>query len=186
MAVSFDRTRLAPLKDTVAVVGVGETDYGKDYRGAGGQAVGKGEARYDSYSLASRALKRALDDAGLEKDDIDGLCTAGISSERACELWGLDPSWSGGGDAASCIIESCLAINAGLCTTVALVYGNAQRSMNTAYGGPGGAGGGLPSYFYYAPLGMTSQGALYALFFQRHKLLYGTTEQQLRVNAVEF
>ena len=46
MAVSFVRTRLAPLKDTVAVVGVGETDYGKDYRGAGGQAVSKGEARY--------------------------------------------------------------------------------------------------------------------------------------------
>ena len=48
MAVSFDRARLAPLKDAVAVVGVGETDYGKDYRGAGGQAVSKGEVRYDS------------------------------------------------------------------------------------------------------------------------------------------
>ena len=85
MAVSFDRERLAPLKDTVAVVGVGETDYGADYRGAGGKAVAKGEARYDSYTLASRALKRALDDAGLKKDDIDGLCTGPtLSSERAC------------------------------------------------------------------------------------------------------
>ena len=45
MAVSFDRSRLGRLKDTVAVVGVGETDYVKDYRGAGGQAVSKGEAR---------------------------------------------------------------------------------------------------------------------------------------------
>ena len=45
MAVSFDRARLAPLKNTVAVVGVGETDYGSDYRGAGGKAVAKGEAR---------------------------------------------------------------------------------------------------------------------------------------------
>ena len=64
MAVSFDRQRLGPLKDTVAIVGVGETDYGADYRGAGGRAVGKGEARYDSYTLASKAFKRALDDAG--------------------------------------------------------------------------------------------------------------------------
>src|SRR6266852_3569269 len=136
MAVSFDRARLAPLKDTVAVVGVGETDYGKDYRGAGGQTVSKGEARYDSYTLASRALKRALDDAGLKKDDIDGLCVGGtLSGERASEQWGLNPRWSGSGAAAQCIIEATMAINAGLCTTVALVYGNAQRSMDTAYGG---------------------------------------------------
>ena len=146
MAVSFDRARLAPLKDAVAIVGVGETDYAKDYRGAGGQAVGKGEARYDSYTLASRALKRALDDAGLRKDDIDGLCTGGtLSGERASEQWGLNPRWSGGGDAAQCIIEATLAINAGLCTTVALVYGNAQRSMDTAYGGARVTGGAVPS-----------------------------------------
>jgi len=186
MATSFDRERLGPLKDTVAVVGVGETDYGSDYRGAGGKAVAKGEAQYDSYTLASRALKRALDDAGLNKDDIDGLCVANLSSERACELWGMNPRWSGGGDAAQCIIEATMAINCGLCTTVALVYGNAQRSMNTAYGGSRVTGGGITSYFYYAPWGLTSQGALYALLFQRHKLLYGTTEEQLGAIAVAF
>ena len=101
MADIFDRKRLAPLKDTVAIVGVGETDYGADYRGAGGRAMAKGEARYDSYTLASRALKRALDDAGLTKEDIDGLCTGPtLSGERASELWGLNPRWSGSGDAA--------------------------------------------------------------------------------------
>ena len=178
--------RLAQLKDIVAIVGVGETDYAKDYRGSGGQAVEKGVARYDSYTLASRALKRALDDAGLTKSDIDGLCTANLSGERASELWGLNPRWSGSGDAAQCIIEATMAINAGLCTTVALVYGNAQRSMDTAYGGARVTGGAITSYFYYAPWGMTSQGALYALFFQRHKLLYGTTEAQLGAIAVAF
>ena len=39
MPVSFDRARLGALKDTVAVVGVGETDYAKDYRAPGGEAV---------------------------------------------------------------------------------------------------------------------------------------------------
>ena len=157
MAVTFDRARLGRLKDAVAVVGVGETDYAKDYRGAGGQAVGKGETRVDSYTLASKALKRALDDAGLKKDNIDGLCTGGpLSGERASELWGLNPRWSGGGDAAQCIIAAALAIDAGLCTTVALVYGNAQRSMDTAYGGARVTGGGITSYFYYAPWGLTS------------------------------
>ena len=187
MAEIFDRKRLAPLKDTVAIVGVGETDYGADYRGAGGKAMAKGEARYDSYTLASRALKRALDDAGLKKDDIDGLCTGPtMSGERASELWGLNPRWSGSGDAAQGIIEAAMAIHCGLCTTVALVYGNAQRSMDTAYGGARVTGGGITSYFYYAPWGLTSQGALYALFFQRHKLLYGTTEEQLGAIAVAF
>src|SRR3989441_11318918 len=175
MAVSFDAARLGQLKDTVAVVGVGETDYRNDYRGAGGQAVGKGEVRYDSYTLASRALKRALDDAGLKKDDVDGLCVGGtLSGERASEQWGLNPRWSGGGDAAQCIIEAALAINAGLCTTVALVYGNAQRSMDTAYGGARAARGPSTPYFFYPPPGMTSQGALYALFLQRHQLLSRT------------
>ena len=133
MAEVFDRKRLGALKDSVAIVGVGETDYGADYRGEGGQAMKKGEAKYDSYTLASRALKRALDDAGLKKDDIDGLCVGPtLSGERASELWGMNPRWSGSGDAAQCIIEATMAINCGLCTTVALVYGNAQRSMDTA------------------------------------------------------
>src|ERR1041384_2785263 len=187
MASSFDRERLGSLKDRVAIVGVGETDYAADYRGAGGKAMGKGEARVDHYTLASRALKRALDDSGLKKDDIDGLCTGPtLSGERASELWGLNPRWSGSGDAAQCIIEAAMAINCGLCTTVALVYGNAQRSMDTAYGGARVTGGGITSYFYFAPWGLTSQGALYALFFQRHKLLYGTTEEQLGAIAVAF
>ena len=65
----------------------------------------------------------------------------------------MNPRWSGSSNAAHCIIEATLAINAGLCTTVALVYGNAQRSMNTAYGGPRVTGGGITSYFSYAPPG---------------------------------
>src|ERR1044072_3987569 len=112
MAESFDRKRLGSLKDSVAGVGVGETDYGADYRGGGGGRAQKGEARYDHSTLASRALKRALDDSGLKKDDIDGLCTGPtLSGERASALWGVNPRWSGSGDAAQCIIEATMAIH---------------------------------------------------------------------------
>ena len=38
MAVSFDRARLAPLKDSVAIVGVGETEVVLQYRGRGGES----------------------------------------------------------------------------------------------------------------------------------------------------
>ena len=85
------------------------------------------------------------------------------------------------------IVAAVQAINAGLCHTVALVYGNAQRSMNTQYGGPQAMGGdGILSYVYYAPWGMTSQGGLYSMMFRRHQLVYGTTEEQLGAVSVAF
>jgi acetyl-CoA acetyltransferase len=184
-----DLARLRPLRDTVAVVGVGETDYAADYRtGPGGGAAEKGGRVTDSYTLAARAFKRALDEAGLKKDDIDGLCAGGpVAHERLSETLGLNPSWGISGDAPRCIIEAVQAINAGLCTTVALVYGNAQRSVNTQYGGPQAMGGeAILSYVYYAPWGMTSQGALYAMMFKRHQLVYGTTEEQLAAVPIAF
>lgn len=189
MADRFDLDRMRPLRDTVAVVGAGETDYRDDYRrGPAGGAVEKGGAAVDSYTLAARAFNRALDDAGLRKDEIDGLCTGGpVAHERLSEILGLNPSWGISGDAPRCVISAVQAINAGLCSTVALVYGNAQRSVNTQYGGPQAMGGeSVLSYVYYAPWGMTSQGALYAMMFKRHQLVYGTTEEQLAAVPVAF
>ncbi len=176
-----DLGRLRSLKDVAAIVGVGDTDYATDYRTGRGEAATKGAGGGDSYVLAARAFRRALDDAGLEKDDVDALCVGGtLSHERLSEVLGLNPRWSSSGDAPRSIIEAVQAINAGLCTTVACVYGNAQRSANVQYGGPQAmGGGGILSYVYYAPWGMTSQGALYAMMFKRHQLEYGTTEEQL-------
>ncbi len=181
MAAQADLDRLRPLKDVAAIVGVGETDYAADYRTARGEAAAVGSGGGDSYVLAARAFRRALDDAGLEKSDIDGLCVGGpIAHERIAEVLGLNPRWSSGGDAPRSVIDAVQAIQAGLCTTVACVYGNAQRSANIQYGGPEAmGGGGILSYVYYAPWGLTSQGALYALMFKRHQLVYGTTEEQL-------
>ncbi|MEI7925040.1 MAG: thiolase family protein, partial [Chloroflexota bacterium] len=184
-----EHDRLKKLKDTVAVVGVGESDYVGDYRsGAKGNAAEKGSGALNSYQLAATALKRALDDAGLTKDDIDGLVVGGpMSTERTCEVLGINASWCVSGDAPRGIIAAVQAINAGLCHTVALVYGNAQRSMNTQYGGPQAMGGdGILSYVYYAPWGMTSQGGLYSMMFRRHQLVYGTTEEQLGAVSVAF
>ena len=46
-------------------------------------------------------------------------------------------------------------------------------------------GGGITSYFYYAPWGLTSQGALYRCFSSAISC-YGTTEEQLGAIAVAF
>ena len=137
MAAQADLDRLRPLKDVAAIVGVGETDYAADYRTARGEAAAVGSGGGDSYVLAARAFRRALDDAGLEKSDIDGLCVGGpLAHERIAEVLGLNPRWSSGGDAPRSVIDAVQAIQAGLCTTVACVYGNAQRSANIQYGAP--------------------------------------------------
>ena len=180
--------RLKKLKDTVAIIGVGESDYVNDYRsGARGNAAEKGSGALNSYQLAATALRRALADAGIDKSEIDGLVVGGpMSSERTCEVLGINASWCVSGDAPRGIIAAVQAINAGLCHTVALVYGNAQRSNDTAYGGPRASGDGILSYVYYAPWGMTSQGGLYSMMFRRHQLVYGTTEEQLGAVSVAF
>ena len=179
--------RLQALKDTVAIVGVGDTDYAVDYRLDATHTTERGSGRLDSYQLAARALRRALDDSALQKDDIDALCVGGpIAHERMSETLGLNPQWGTSGWAPTTIMAAVQAINAGLCTTVACVYGNAQRSLNTQYGGPQASGAGFLSYIYYAPWGMTSQGGLYAMMFKRHQLEYGTTEEQLAAIPVAF
>jgi acetyl-CoA acetyltransferase len=179
---------MGALKDTVSVVGVGATDYRDDYRCEAGRAANKGSGARDSYQLAARSLRRALADGGLHKSQIDGLCVGGpIRVERASELFGINPSWAIAADAPRAIIQATQAINAGLCNTVACIYGNAQRSQNVQYGGGKAMGGSTAlSYVYYAPWGMTSQGALYAMMFKRHQLTYGTAEEQLGAVPVAF
>ncbi|MGH3466877.1 MAG: hypothetical protein ACRDQF_03975, partial [Thermocrispum sp.] len=77
-----DLERLAALRDTVAIVGVGETDYAADYARAR-----RGERRQDAYGYAATALRRALDDCGLTREDIDGLVAGPtLASERLGEV----------------------------------------------------------------------------------------------------
>jgi acetyl-CoA acetyltransferase len=173
--------RLSRLADQAAVVGVGETDYPADYRRARA-----GERYSDSYGYATTAFKRALLDAGLARDDIDGLIVGPtLSYERTAEVLGIEPRWAARGDAVTSIFEGVLAITSGLAECVALVYGNDQRTAGTAYGGPEAMGGAeYLSYVYYAPWGMTSQGALYALMTQRYMQLTGFGEHELGQVAV--
>ena len=180
--MSYDLGRLRGISDQVAVVGVGNTDYSADYEAARtARREGRNErGLLDSYGLAAMAFKRALDDSGLKKEDIDGVAVGGpVMHQRVCEILGINPVWSdtGGGD--QLVPSAVRAITSGACNTVALIYGNAQRSMDTHYGG-GTIGENQPtSYYYYHPWGWSSQGAHYAMMFKAHQLMYGSTEEQL-------
>ncbi|SHK09972.1 Acetyl-CoA acetyltransferase [Pseudonocardia thermophila] len=176
-----DLERLSAVAGTVAVVGVGETDYGADHaRSRRGEPIG------DGYAHAATALRRALADCGLTKDDVDGLvCGPTLASERLGEVLGIDTRWADQADAVQAVVKATAAIHAGLAETVALVYGTDQRAAGVAYGGEGAAGGERHlSYTYFSPWGLTSQGALYALLANRYLAETGMTERELGGVAV--
>lgn len=164
-----------------AVVGVGHTDWAEDYK-----RVRNGEKPYDSYGYAALAFKRSLEDAGLTRGDIDGLIVGPTTAyERMGEILDIDPRWGGQADAIQAVLQAVMAIKSGMASVVALVYGNDQRSAAVQYGGPQATGGGaFLSYIYHSPWGLTSQGALYALMFQRYMALNGVSERDLGQVAV--
>jgi acetyl-CoA acetyltransferase len=172
---------MSGLGKIAAVIGVGQSDYVGDYA-----RVRAGEKPHDSYGYAAVAFNDALADAGIARDEIDGLIVGPtIAYERVGEILGINPTWGSQADAMLAVIEASIAIHAGLAHTVALVYGNDQRSAAIQYGGPEAMGGSLfLSYVYHAPWGFTSQGALYAMMFRRFMELTGCTEAQLGEVAV--
>jgi acetyl-CoA acetyltransferase len=169
------------LSKVAAVVGIGHTDWRGDYK-----RVRAGEKPHDSNGYAVAAFKAALADAGLKREDIDGLIVGPTTPyDRIGEMLGLDVRWGGQADAMLGVIQACMAIKSGLAKTVALVYGNNQRSGGANYGGDNAVGGGsYLSYVYHAPWGLTSQGALYALMFRRYMEETGLTSAQLGEVAV--
>lgn len=164
-----------------AVVGIGNTDWAEDYK-----RVRAGEKPHDSNGYATLAFSRALADAGLTRDDIDGLIVGPTTAyERMGEILNINPRWGGQADAVQAVLQAVMAIKSGMAEVIALVYGNDQRSASVQYGGPEAMGGGaFLSYVYHSPWGLTSQGALYALMYQRYKSLNGLTDEGLGQVAV--
>jgi acetyl-CoA acetyltransferase len=169
------------LKGVAAITGVGQTDYVQDHK-----AVRAGEVPHDSYGYAPIAFKRALEDAGIDKSEIDGLISGPTTAhERMCEVLGVNPDWGTQADAMMGIQAGIQAIHSGMCEVVALVYGNNQKSAAVNYGGSNAVGGNaFLSYIYHAPWGFTSQGALYAIMLQKFMHDTGFTSADMAEVAV--
>src|SRR5437016_6304019 len=95
----MDADRMRRLSETVAIVGVGDTDYPIDYERMQ-EAKRHGERWLnDPYDLAIEAFRRALADCGIDKNEVDGLGVAAsptdINYERVAELLGLTLTWGG-------------------------------------------------------------------------------------------
>ena len=164
----------------VAIIGVGTTPFGTYYR--------ERDAFRSDYDLGALAFTEALADAGIERDEIDGLLTARLSSyTRMADMLGLQrPTFVNGFEAsgrmsAIAVQTAAAAINAGLATTIALVYGNNGRSAGAKYGGDAYSS---PTAAYDAAYGMTSPGAYVAMMYARYRDRYGAPEDALAPLAI--
>jgi acetyl-CoA acetyltransferase len=150
----------------------------------------------DALGHQAQAMRRALADCGLTKEDIDGFGCAeawipgvpGADLPETAEYLGLDPQWIDGTYTGGSAYEFQLqhaeaAIRAGMADTVLLTYGSdlltrTGRSLGTATGRrPVGAAQ------YEEPYGRTTVGS-YAMAARRHMHEYGTTPEQLASVAV--
>ncbi|NGM89057.1 thiolase [Parapusillimonas sp. SGNA-6] len=139
-----------------------------------------------SLDLAASASLKALDDAGLKLQDVDGLfvCLPDdmLSGLTLSEYLGIHPrltnnNRTGGSAFLTHASAAALAIDAGLCNVVLIAYGANTRT---------GAGKLVPppgSSPYETPYGVTLA-ASYALATARHMHEYGTTRRQLAEVAV--
>lgn len=162
------------LKGKTAIVGIGEVPTRRLYPDR------------TMYGLCADAIKLALDDAGLSKEDINGLVTDGAAAPATmAEYIGIRPTFATGvsmqgASGASATVAAAMAINAGMCDTVVVVMGNSRNDRARA-GGPGAT---IRSE-WEEPYGMApGANTGYGLIYQRHMHEFGTTEEQLAHVAV--
>jgi acetyl-CoA acetyltransferase len=144
-----------------------------------------------AMALMAQSARRAIADAGLTKDDIDGFGGHGtlLPPVEVSEYLGLRPSWVdatnvGGSSWEVMARHAADAIAAGAIDVALLTYGSTARSdvkrrarASTAAMSTGGA------MQYEAPYGATLI-AKYAMAARRHMIEYGTTAEQLAEVAV--
>jgi acetyl-CoA acetyltransferase len=175
------------LKDQAAIAGVGNSKYGR-------------RLMRSPIDLAADAIGAALDDAGLGRDQLDGLIVSfgspiGADGDSLAQVLGLklrsyNQTWSHGRFTASCIQWAAMQVNAGLANVVACMaavsFSGSRRPMMGGAGDREGAreaGGGHGEDPVY---GMTSPGAGAALVARRYFERYGANGAQLAAVPVAF
>jgi acetyl-CoA acetyltransferase len=142
--------------------------------------------------MGAEALRKAMFDAGLDADDVNGMLSyhandSTTSLALAHDL-GIRPDFymdcSGGGSSTEALVGlACGAIETGMCHTVAIFrsmngYSEARMGGTPVARRPGAttvAGSGLDS----VPYGLSSPAQMFQFAFARHMHDFGTTSEQL-------
>jgi acetyl-CoA acetyltransferase len=165
------------LRGSTAIVGVAESELGE---------VGPGRTSLD---LIGEATALALEDAGLEKGEIDGIfCHSAffqmpplaVAQYLGIRPRHLDSTAIGGSSFVSYLRHATAAISAGMCEVALIAYGSTQRS---AAGGLIRSGNPL-TRSYELPFKPRLPVTAYALAAARHMHEYGTTREHLAEVAV--
>lgn len=158
--------------------------------GVGATAQGKLPGR-TALDLGIEAFRHALDDAGLRKEDVDGLLTMpGTTSPegslhylRFGEAVGINPRFTasltmGGGTAGALVQMAALAVASGMASVVACVFGDTAKTGGVRFDR---ASGGEVPWSHWGMMGAAANSAVAA---DRHMHAYGTTSLQLAEVAV--
>lgn len=170
------------LKDKYAISGIGYTDFSKN----SGKTVQR---------LASEACLMAVEDAGININEIDGLVSYSMNDSVmgvavATELGIPDVQYAldyyAGGNAANLIISNAAsAIEAGMANNV-LCFRAMNGRSGYRFGGGGNAARAAGVTQYSAPFGLMTYGQAMAMWCRRHMIKYGTTSEQLGTVATTF
>lgn len=173
------------IKNAAAIVGIGDIEL-ENGKVKGGKSV---------LQIQAESAKKALDDAGLSKEDVDGIFVAGLwgvpgvgsfPSAVMAEYLGIEPKYTdstqiGGSSFEAHVGHAAAAIQAGLCEVALILYGSTQRSDRSR-----NLAGRPPTLTaqYDTPFGLPTPVGGYAMAAHRHMHQYGTTPEQLAEVAV--
>jgi acetyl-CoA acetyltransferase len=169
------------LRGSVAIVGIGDTEVGKlPQRG--------------SRELCVDAARRALADAGIDKDGIDGLITSNsmvephmYHADMIAEYMRISPRYcltlsAGGATSLAAVHYAAAAIAAGVCRTVLISSAdNLRTGLSTEHAQAQMSSTAHPQF--EAPYGLGVPGS-YALVARAHMSAFGTTSEDFAAVAV--
>lgn len=175
------------LQSTPAICGVGHTPYGR-------------KMNRSQIDLAGEAIREALDDAGLGRDDLDGLIVSfgspiGADADTLAYALGLkirayNQTWAHGRFTASSIQWAGMMVSAGLADVVACLaaisFSAFQKPMMGGVSDAEGAREAGGGHGEDPVFGMTSPGAGAALVARKYFESFGATSEQLGAVAVAF
>ena len=177
----IQETRELLKKKKVVIAGVGETEQGKI-------------PNKSSFHFLSEASKLAIEDAGLKKDDVDGLVTAFSLVEHTfmhcttfADYFGMNPRFFssvavGGATAVWMVAEAAMAIASGQAEVVLCVRGDNTLSGISSSGMLALIREMCHAEFEF-PYGLTTPGG-YALAAQRYLHDWGSRREHLAAVAV--
>ena len=168
------------LRGKVAIAGVGQAGLG--------QATG-----FSEMEILVQAAHRAVSDAGLTMQDIDGITTASVASTMwvmpVIEHLGIKPTFIdstmiGGSSFVAHLMPAIHALESGQCNAVLVCYGSTQRTSTLSRAVIGNMRKQMDPQPYESPYNPLNPLSSYALVAARHMHDYGTTRENLAEVAV--